>query len=132
MTGSRRPHLLAAALIALALLLRLAVPAGWMPSGESVSIMPCPGVAAAAMPMAMHGDHAMAGKAGDPHQHDDGQNHECPFAPNAAALDLVRAPTPAAPVAIADAIALPSVTAVGIGRGLAAPPPPQTGPPTLA
>ena len=49
--GSGRP--IGLAVLLLAILLRIAVPSGWMPAGDGRHIMPCPGMAMP-MPMAAH------------------------------------------------------------------------------
>lgn len=123
------PRAAVLAVIALALLARLAIPAGWMPMADAhgMRLTICTGMGPLDAP-----DHAMAGmdhKRGD-HQQDNG-DHVCPFA--GAAMALVE---PTLPTLDLPAIALHGETAsrpiaVAVGRGLAAPPPPATGPPSL-
>jgi hypothetical protein len=123
-TASRTHHF-ALALVALALLVRAAIPAGWMPASDGGRwITLCTGSGAVA-----------AFVDADGVRHDDpapaAQDHPCAFAGVAVPL------TP--PLAIA--VPLPSfetarparlaAATVAIGRGLAAPPPPSTGPPAL-
>lgn len=119
---------LAAMLLAAALFVRALVPTGYMaaPDARSITVTIC------------------ADASGSPRQvqvplgekHDAGQDHQdkhspCAFAGMAAA-------TPAAPVLLAALapVAAPAAPfaaqVVAIGRGLAAPPPPQTGPPIIA
>lgn len=109
----------------LALAARVLVPAGWMPSeGRGFAITLCSGGAAVT---------AWVGADGKVHKEDPqpagAPDHQCAFAglgapalgsdPIAAA---VPAPASSYEVAVASAPA-------AIGRGLAAPPPPATGPP---
>ena len=135
---------LAVMLVACALMVRMLVPSGFMiaPSAEGLpTIIVCPGqspmapmapIAMAPMTMAtpaMAG-HDMHHKGGD--QHDKSADHPCCFAPAAAAVDLGAALHPVAP-AIVTAFTPPLFhTFARPGLGLAAPPPPKTGPPTLA
>ena len=133
-----RPIRLGALLAALALLVRVLVPAGFMPmaaAGGVPTLVLCSGQGPMVMPMPQ----AMAGMAGMDHgkdhsgQHDgDSTNHGCFLGAISGAVDI------AAPLA---PIALPFITVVASrvasfvvrpGLGLAAPPPPKTGPPILA
>jgi hypothetical protein len=132
--ASRR--LAALLLIAAALLMRIAVPGGWMPdaSAHGWRIIPCSGMAPAghAHPaMAGMANHIDAGQA--PAKHDHASESPCDFAAAAQAAslpDFVPAPAPGfeARPAVPPARLPDSVP----GRGLAAPPPPSTGPPPLA
>ena len=137
-----------ATLIALALLIKALVPAGWMPQleGGTLTLRLCGGAtpAPASPPAAQDHHGTMSHDAGASSGHHDahgGQDrHEkeqptldepCAFA--AAGLSWT-APVPGAapaPLPFAAAIADPHQREVVIGRGLAAPPPPQTGPPLL-
>ncbi|HEU4959514.1 MAG TPA: hypothetical protein VFT56_03830 [Sphingomonas sp.] len=118
------------ALFACALVLRIAIPSGWMPVADAGGwrLTVCdgmgPAAAMAAMPGMAHHQHA-------PPPHDQG-DHPCTFAGLALAValpDLVPVPVVPAPLAMAP----PAVAGlVAIGRGLAAPPPPATGPPAFA
>lgn len=122
-------------LVACALAVRAMVPAGWMPMTQadgSPRLVLCPGSGAApaiAMPgMAMGSSRADA--------HDDpaapATGHDCPFAVTALAVDLALPimPPAARPLAgVERPVRSPSLLP---GRGLAAPPLPATGPPTLA
>jgi hypothetical protein len=122
----RQPRLLTMFVLSCALFLRVAVPAGWMPStsGGAFAIEPC--VAAAP---------AMAGHEGSHHGSTGKAQHagECSFAPFqagfAANAHLAALPVPA-PV---DA-ALPQQHPAErpFARGPPAPPPPATGPPAIA
>ncbi len=134
-SGRNRLRTIALALLACALALRLLIPAGWMPvaDAQGFHLTLCSGAGPLEIPparpmagMAHHGAHH------HDHHHDQGiPDHPCAFAglglalaePVLPAIALI-APVIEAPVAI-----IP--TAVAIGRGLAAPPPPPTGPPAL-
>lgn len=149
MTALRR-HLslncgLAAWLFAFALAVRLMVPAGFMPMAGKAGLEICAGqnadlAAMGAMPgpmvlhgpatphhaaMAMHGmDHGKA----MPGDHD----HDCGFASavgGAADLPDLILPAMLAPVALP--VAFVAQMIVRPGLGLAAPPPPKTGPPSI-
>jgi hypothetical protein len=114
------------AVLLLAMLLRIAIPAGWMPAGDGQRIMPCPGMA---MPMPMGAHRAPSGHhdAPDPAK---SQGDVCAFA--AFAMPLLTPDDPwTAPVLVIVQTwtAAGFAVAVAIGRALAAPPPPQTGPP---
>lgn len=118
----------------LALLGGAGVPRGWMPqaSATGITLSLCSaGLDGAARQQALAAAHALLADALD--GADDGPDRPapddgCPFA---------AAPTPllpiaaAAPVVTPDPIAeiLPLPSAIAIGHGLAAPPPPATGPP---
>lgn len=108
--------------------MRLAVPAGFMPMADAhgrVTIMPCPGT----MPAAATPHHG-----GKVHHQPDGE----PAKPCAFALSLAPASDPPIAVAVMPPLASVEVappiraTRGAPGRGLAAPPPPATGPPALA
>lgn len=108
--------------LALALALKLLVPQGWMPGPGGLVLCP------EATPTAHAGIHG-GGKEKPGHALPD---HPCAFA----GLGLAAAPvlpvfTVASPPVILAGIT-PSRYVVAIGRGLAAPPPPATGPPPFA
>lgn len=121
---------ISALMMALALLARLLVPAGFMPmvgAGGAPALVLCTGTAPMAMP-GMAGAHQ---RRHDPAPGHDGE-HACPFGALAAAVvDAVRAPLPPLPFAAIVAATLAAVYRSMPGRGLAAPPPPKTGPPLL-
>ena len=138
-----RRHL-AALILVCALAVRVLVPAGFM-VGHTASGAPalvlCPGQNETPVAMPMHhdmahmmpdgsmmsGDHD-AGK----QSHDPGTDRPCAFAAVGLAVDMpIPAPllAPAPPPAF---IALLSQAPGNPGRGLAAPPPPSTGPPAIA
>ncbi|MES2058270.1 MAG: hypothetical protein V4564_20205 [Pseudomonadota bacterium] len=128
MSATRRSLILA--LFACAMLVRALVPAGWMPTvgaNGGIVISMCTGMGAVEMVLAPDGTlHEKA-----PAKHDGTTDHPCTFAGLGqafAAADPI--PMPVLPPATFTA---PPLTPhlVSIGRGLAAPPPPQTGPPIL-
>lgn len=110
------------------LLIRAVMPTGWMPvtTTHGIAISVCTGMGPAKMTMAHHG--APHEKAPAPEHNKD---HPCAFAGAVAPLAGWSVPTLPPPLAIAAAASATPRRAVAIGRGLAAPPPPQTGPPTL-
>jgi len=116
-------------LIVCALLLRVIVPQGWMPSLDhsgTIKIEMCSGLANHEAAITLN----VGGHKADPSdQHH--QDHVCPFAGLSAAFDNARLPTLEAPFRHTHASLPLSFGIVFIGRGLAAPPPPSTGPPTL-
>ena len=122
----RQPRALTMFVLACALFLRVAVPAGWMPStaGGAFAIEPC---VAAAPAMASHegAHHGPKGKA----QH----AGECSFAPFQASVAETASTAEVPAPALADA-ALPQQRLVDrpFVRGPPAPPPPATGPPAIA
>jgi hypothetical protein len=111
-------------LLTLALLMRLIVPAGWMPTaGNGYAITLCTG--AGTVSAWIDAD----GKLHKGEPADTASDHSCAFAGFAGALDLPATGALALPILPATAILVARPFAVDIGRGLAAPPPPQTGPP---
>jgi hypothetical protein len=111
-----------------ALLMRAWVPAGWMPAeaGDGALLAPCPaagppGIAAEHRPM-HHGHSGPASHSGDEHK-------PCAFAGlTLSLLDPPPAALPPAPARAGEGGPLP-IAPAAVGRGLAAPPPPATGPP---
>lgn len=117
---------IALAFVVAALFMRMLVPAGWMPAAErGLAITLCTGSGAQQAWIDDQGNLHQGKKPGE------GQaDHPCVFGGFAALLTL--APLGDALVGLPPvAVALPplAITAVAIGRGLAAPPPPSTGPP---
>lgn len=111
------------ALFALAALLRLAVPAGWMPAaGSGFSITICTGTGPVQVRAATRDGH------GTPAGHDR-DDSGCPFAALGAALAAPLVPLGAFPIVVAPVAGVVAAAVVAVGRGLAAPPPPATGPP---
>jgi len=127
------PRWLALGIVVCALLARIVVPQGWMPTqtADGWQIMLCSGSGpmTVAMPEAIASalDH-------DGKQHQDGHqpsDHPCGFTGVAAALDGPRAIAVVLPALVATVWRPATVFAVSIGRGLSAPPPPSTGPPPI-
>lgn len=137
LTATHRRWLLL--LFACAMLVRALIPTGWMPvaDAQGFRIVLCSGTGPAMLstgpsakaPM----EHAMAGMHHErsPEHHSQGPEHPCAFAGVTPAIDTptLAAPLPPAPVRTTPALAR---ALVAIGHGLAAPPPPQTGPPAFA
>lgn len=124
-----------ALLLAFALLAKLLVPAGWMPAfdGGAVRMEMCgwgPITPALAKEIA-EAERAIAGDSGTKKHEKAGADQPCAFAGLSFAFTDVEAPTVQAP--LADFAEAPTfgVAETAIGRGLAAPPPPSTGPPLL-
>jgi hypothetical protein len=120
-------HRVALALIALALLTRLLVPAGFMPAtGQGFAVTICSGNLTSP---------AWIDASGKLHrgeqQKDHGAEHPCAFAGFGAAFDTASHYTPTLLLLAASLASTLPTLAVAIGRGLAAPPPPSTGPPIL-
>jgi hypothetical protein len=124
-------HILALAIIACALLARVLIPQGWMPvdTPQGWRITICSGTGP--MQMNMPGVASMKGmhhKSGD---RDHGSNdHPCAFSSLVTALDETRLPDITLPVFVAEVFRGAVFASVMVGRGLAAPPPPATGPPS--
>jgi hypothetical protein len=129
-----------------ALAMRVLIPVGWMPvfSDNGVSIIWCSGVvddAAGEAAQSHHSGHAAAAAHEASHNHTDPGNKPadhsgkstgvCTFATTAMAFADIPASLPLS-AAIYETIDWLFPIIVAIGRGLAAPPPPQTGPPALS
>lgn len=125
---------LAATLFALGFLLRVLVPAGWMPAhdGHALNLMPCSGWADAltATPATAHEDHGGHGKG--EHKGKLDTSAPCTFA--AAAAKIAGAPTTTVPTAplVAETAQAFAMALGSVRQGLVAPPPPSTGPPSRA
>ena len=129
---SRGHRMLALAVVACALALRLLVPQGWMPvaDGHGFRLTLCSGSGPMEMPTA-----SMPGMAG--HHDDSGHGqpaaeHPCAFANLGLALAEPVLAVFAAPLLSSSEAIDPKPLAIAIGHGLAAPPPPSTGPPLSA
>lgn len=112
--------------MALTLLMRVVVPAGWMPAvagGQLITI--CSGMGEAKIWLDADGNPVKA-----PHDGKPATDGPCAFAAGFSALDIPPAAAIAVP-AIYAGLVLPAREVVAIGRGLAAPPPPAIGPPNL-
>ena len=130
------PRVVIMAMLALALLVRLAVPAGWMPVSDAhgTRLTICTGTGPLDAPshapkhmMATPGGAGMHHAPGD-HPHDGG-THVCPFTGVALALTQPVLPALALSFVVTPGVAALPHVAMTVGRGLAAPPPPATGPP---
>lgn len=128
MTGTRAflRSPIAITLIALALTVRAMIPAGWMPAtsgGFAVTL--CTGGMVST---------AWVDGEGRIHKEKPGESNtteHCAFAGMAQAVLGSDLPAVVAPVAAAIADTRSRLSAVSIGKGLAAPPPPSTGPPAI-
>lgn len=128
----------AAWLVTLALAVRLLVPAGYMPMAGKAGLEICAGQNADMPAMAsMHGmapmDHSMPMHGMDHGKHMPGDHdHDCGFGAaigGAADLPTLILPAMLAPVALPNAFIRQMLGRPGLG--LAAPPPPKTGPPFI-
>jgi hypothetical protein len=117
---SLRNLLFALALAAMGV--RAAAPPGYMfsPGSTGLTVTLCNGGS-------FHLDLGGVGHDQNKHSNDSGT---CLFAAAAHAAPAPTTPQPAA-VSVASVAAQPAAPAVSIGRGLAAPPPPATGPPVI-
>lgn len=119
---------LALALLVMALAVRALVPAGWMPSGErAFALTVCTGVDTKTIWMDSKGGLHKENPAG----HKQSKHEPCAFAGNADIPNLVSANAVAVGPESVDAAQPLQMQPVNVGQGLAAPPPPQTGPPIL-
>jgi hypothetical protein len=112
-----------------ALAVRMTIPAGWMPSAErSFAVTVCAGVNMSTVWVDTKGKIHKT----DPAKHNATGHEPCAFAGMAMAVDT---PTFIAELSLSpgfDDIAAISPIPASIGKGLAAPPPPSTGPPVLS
>ncbi|WP_304172369.1 DUF2946 family protein [Phenylobacterium aquaticum] len=119
-------------LATLALFVRLLFPSGFMLSPDRTAlptIVICTGQGAMTVTLDAQGHKVEAGQGGDHHGSDGKTSHPCTFA--AATVSAV-APLLIAvliPQQLAQVTAAPLLTTQRPGLGLAAPPPPTTGPP---
>lgn len=135
-----------AALLLLALLIRMAVPPGYMlaPGAGAWPVVPCDGFGPAPPPAApdahaAHSGHDMAHGGHHAHQAPPGEDapepthktdHPCAFGGLAAGVVAPVVPAVVLPVLVPAVMSVFRFAEIMAGRGLAAPPPPQTGPPT--
>ena len=112
-------------LLVVALIVRSAAPAGWMPvvsASGGIEITVCNGDA----PLVLAKDGSLH------KQVPKGEAHDCAFA----GMGVASAPPPQVaidlPIRTANTAPIVERLAITPGRGLAAPPPPATGPPALA
>lgn len=118
---------IAAALIVLALALRVIIPSGFMPSSEhGFALTICTG---------MDTQTVWMDKSGKLHKEDPSkgksvEHQPCAFAGAAMAADVLPADFQVAMAPVALAIPVFAKREVSVGNGLAAPPPPAIGPPS--
>ena len=118
---------IAAAMIVLALALRVIIPSGFMPSSErGFALTICTG---------MDTQTVWMDKSGKLHKEDPSkgksvEHQPCAFAGAAMAADVLSADFQAAMAPMALAIPVFAKREVSVGAGLAAPPPPAIGPPS--
>lgn len=118
----------ALACVVLALAVRALVPAGWMPSGDrAFALTVCTGVDIQTIWMDSKGGlHEQ-----NPDDHQQPKHEPCAFAGTSDAASVAQADIDEPRPLSAAAAQLFRTQLIGIGHGLAAPPPPQTGPPIL-
>lgn len=109
-------------LLGLVLAMRVLVPAGWMPAERGFAITICSGGTM---------ERAWVDSEGKLHKEAPAQSGDqhCAFAGLGAPMLGSDLPAPMMPVARADAAPAGALKLTAIGQGLAAPPPPATGPP---
>jgi hypothetical protein len=123
-------------LLGLVFVLKALVPAGWMPvfGPDGVRLQLCGGWGGTSDPIAAstvteaHAHQASASSRGDgDRSHEQSTHQPCTYAAMAMGwlpVDEARVPAPVIPSLMGT-----SLPTVQVGRGLAAPPPPSTGPP---
>ncbi len=121
-------------MIACALLARVLIPQGWMPvetdRGWQISICGGTGpVEMAASPVLAAAVKAM--RHGSDEQDTNANDHACTFSGLTVALDGPPVPILDHPSLSAANWSPRAIPAIAVGRGLAAPPPPSTGPPSI-
>lgn len=120
-------------LATLALLVRLAFPTGFMLSPERASLptlVICTGQGAMTVTVDAQGvAHEVKGDAGQDHKSDGKTTHPCTFAVATAAVVAPALIATLAPMALDQVVDAPLMATQRPGLGLAAPPPPTTGPP---
>jgi hypothetical protein len=122
----QRHRFVFAVVLAATLLMRVLVPAGWMPAiadGQLITI--CSGMGEAKVWIDADGNPVEA-----PHDKDPAGDGTCVFAGSLVGFVAPLAQCPACPLLII-VLDLPSRIAAAVGHGLAAPPPPAIGPPSL-
>ena len=128
-------------MLAAALFMRVLVPIGWMPvvDASGIHLEICSGWAKQPQPQPhnphhmAHAGHHMPAEKAPAHQHEPSKHSGQPCAFSGLGLAFLEVAQPLAIVAAPDDEALPIHLPAAIpARGLAAPPPPSTGPPALA
>jgi hypothetical protein len=125
---------IAALLMALALLARILVPSGFMPETSSTGaplLVMCSGQGPMAMPMPAEMQAVFGAAHQRDHQPPQSSDHTCPFAAATAAAALAQLPQAPMPFLAVEGAELAVALFPRPGLGLAAPPPPKTGPPLL-
>jgi hypothetical protein len=118
---------IAAALIVLALALRVIIPTGFMPSSErGFALTICTGMDTQAVWMDKSGKLHKE----DPSKGKSVEHQPCAFAGAAMAADVLSTDFQVAMAPVALAIPVFAKREVSVGAGLAAPPPPAIGPPS--
>lgn len=118
---------ISAALIVLALAVRVVIPSGWMPSTDhGFALTICTGLDTQTVWMDSKGKlHKQ-----DPSRGKSVEHQPCAFAGAAMASDLPAADVHIAMAPVAPALQVFSEHEVAVGTGLVAPPPPAIGPPS--
>ena len=139
MSRSRRTGLLKGFTLVMvwcALAVRIVVPQGYMWSSGANGMPEMTACSAEAMPLAVTplATAALAAQHHSDQRDHDGKSvdHPCAFAAASAAVDLAVAVHPAASISFEREVPVSSRLVATPGRGLAAPPPPKTGPPAFA
>lgn len=120
-------------MLAVILLGKVLVPAGWMPvaAERGITFMLCSGDGMSAAPVEAWID--ASGKIHKGHKDSGNQSKDpCPYGALTATATTPAAVAFAAPLVLPASIVLPRPAEVTVGHGLAAPPPPATGPPAFA
>lgn len=119
---------LSAFVLLAALVARMLVPAGWMPSTDrAFAITVCTGIDTQTVWLDTQGKTHKQ----DPSKAGDSDHEPCTFAGSAFASLTPETPVIEGAVAYSSRAPTSAYDHVAIGRGLAAPPPPSTGPPSL-
>jgi hypothetical protein len=118
---------LSAALILLALAIRVVMPSGFMPSAErGFALTICTGMDSRTIWLDSKGTLHKE----DPTKGKTVEHQPCPFVATAMALDVPATDTHMAAALVSTAISVFARREVSVGTGLAAPPPPAIGPPS--
>jgi len=114
-------------LAVLALGLRILIPSGWMPAADRIGLMPCFGTAAPMASTTRMAHHAASRREG--HDKSDQGDKTCAFVGFAGLLAEPDAPASAPALLVTQSLPPIFAAPATVGAGLAAPPPPPTGPP---
>ncbi len=135
MKGAFHSRAFTALLLAVVLCGKLLVPSGWMPVSTQggLTIMLCSGDGPAEAWVDDAGKLHQGHKPGDgPKSSDHDGKDPCPYGALTAPVDTPAAVALAARLAPTAPVIQPLTKAIAVGHGLAAPPPPSTGPPVSA